>query len=67
MTEIRGWSLSDLIHCHGSMSSLFIADRHSDGRLRAPLPQLIYMSKPWNQMLTEKHMDELYILTPKPV
>ena len=32
MSEICGWSLSDLIHCHGSMSSLLITDRHSDGR-----------------------------------
>ena len=32
MAEICGWSLSDLIHCHGFISSLLIADRHSDSR-----------------------------------
>ena len=32
MTEICGWSLSDLTHCHCSISSLLIADRHRDSR-----------------------------------
>ena len=33
MSEIcSACSLSNLIHCHGSISSLLIADRHSDSR-----------------------------------
>ena len=33
MSEICARSLTDLIHCHGSTSSLLIADRHRDNRL----------------------------------
>ena len=32
MSEIRGSSLGDPIHCHGFMSALLIADRHCEGR-----------------------------------
>ena len=42
MSEIHSLSLSDLIHCYGSMSSLLIADRHSDGTVPEISTSFIY-------------------------